>query len=214
MALRKDKIVIDVSKWQGRIDWNKVKETPGLTGVIVRAGYTNSRNTIVEDPYFADNYGECKKHGIPVGTYIYINRTTKNILDVVRDAEKTMLSKRKFELPVYLDIEEKIGNIQTYTRMVDAACQYLESLHYFVGIYGSDINTFRSMIDGKYLTTLYSSWVARYGKEPTYIHNYILWQYTEHGNINGITGDVDISYCTDEFIDTLDAIKRRRFNNL
>lgn len=214
MALRQDKIVIDVSKWQGVIDWNKVKETPGLVGVILRAGYTNSKNILCEDPYFRRNYTACKEEGIPVGTYIYVNGTTKNILDAVRDAEETVLSARKFELPVYLDIEEKIGNIQSFTRMIDMACQYLEAAHYYVGIYGSDINTFRSMIDGKYLTALYTSWVARYGKEPTYISNYILWQYTDHGKINGINGDVDISYCTDAFINTINAIKKRRFNNL
>lgn len=214
MGLRKDKIVIDVSKWQGTIDWSSVKETPGLVGAIIRAGYSTARDSIEIDPKFERNYNECKKHGIPVGTYLYLNKTTKNIPTAIIQMENKALSGRSWELPIYLDVEEKQSAIQTFTQKIDAACDYLERCKYFVGVYGSDINTFRDMVDGKYLVARYTSWVARYGKEPTFISNYDLWQYTDTGEVKGISGNVDISYCTDAFLEKMEAIKKRRFNNL
>lgn len=200
---------IDVSAWQGIIDWKAVKNA-GIQFAIIKAG--GSDDGTYTDSKYERNYEQCKANGIPVGAYYFIgpNCTTKT--DGEADAARflKLLKGKQFEYPVYVDIEPplKPANRKYNTDAVIAFCEYMEKAGYYVGVYGSTYSTFQSLVDDSRLTS-YAHWVAQYANSCTYWDNYGIWQYTSDGWVNGIGGRCDMNYC---YVDYPSKIKSKGLN--
>lgn len=200
---------IDVSAWQGVIDWQKVKAS-GIQFAIIKAG--GSDDGIYTDSKYERNYSECKKYGIPVGAYYFAgpNFTTKADGEADADRFIKLLKGKQFEYPVYLDIEPplKAANRKYNTDAAVAFCEKVEKAGYYVGVYGSTYSTFQSLVDDSRLTS-YAHWVAQYANSCTYWDNYGIWQYTSGGYINGIDGKTDMNLC---YVDYPTRIKAKGLN--
>ena len=95
---------IDVSKYQGNVNWVKVKNS-GIKFAIIRAGY--GRETYQKDPYFETNYANAKAAGVPVGVYWNAYATTTSGAEAEANTCMSILSGHQFEWPIYYDIEEQ-----------------------------------------------------------------------------------------------------------
>lgn len=183
---------IDVSKYQGNIDYKKVKES-GIQFVIIRIGYGMYENQ--KDPKFEDNYLNAVNNKIPVGIYFY--SYAKNVQEARSEARLVLkwLDKKELNLPVYYDIEDKsqtnLGKTNL-TNMCVAFCDEIEKAGYWAGIYANKY-WLTSLLDASILEKKYTIWVAQYNTVNTYQGKYDMWQYTSSGKVNGIEGNVDIN---------------------
>lgn len=200
---------IDVSAWQGIIDWKAVKAA-GIQFAIIKAG--GSDDGIYTDSKFERNYEQCKANRIPVGAYWFIGPNCITKADGEADAERfvKLLKGKQFEYPVYVDIEPplKPANRKYNTDAVIAFCEYMEKAGYYTGVYGSTYSTFQSLVDDSRLTS-YAHWVAQYANSCTYWNSYGIWQYTSDGYVNGIGGRCDMNYC---YVDYPSRIKAKGMN--
>ena len=181
---------IDVSKWQGDIDFNKVKSN--IDFIITRIGYGMYENQ--KDPKFERNYSEAIRNNIPIGVYLYSYAT--NVDEAKREADLVVkwLNNRKLNLPVYYDVEDKSQQTlskSTLTKMCETFCNRIEKAGYWAGIYTNKY-WFTSHLGYRYLEKKYTIWVAQYNSKNTYNGKYDMWQYTSKGKINGINGNVDM----------------------
>lgn len=183
---------IDISKYQGNVDFKKVKET-GIQFVIARIGYGMYENQ--KDPKFEEYYKGATSNNLPIGVYLY--SYALSVEDAEREADIALkwLNKRRLNLPVYYDIEDKSQQIlskQTLTNMCKAFCKKIEKAGYWAGIYANKywLTTF---LDSKELEKHFTIWVAQYNTTNTYKGKYDMWQYTSSGRVNGINGNVDMN---------------------
>ena len=128
---------IDVSKWQGKIDWAKVKASGQVEFALLRAGYGDALSCPDQyDPTFEYNYTECSRVGIPVGVYWYSYATTPEMARQEARACIAALKGKRFEYPIYYDVEEmRIFNTGRTNEIIKAFCDELEKAGYWVGIY-------------------------------------------------------------------------------
>lgn len=183
---------IDVSKWQGTIDWQKVKQA-GIKFVMIREGYGKDG----KDKKFEDNYSGAKKAGIPVGVYHY------SYADSVEDAKKEAefclknINGKQFEYPICFDIEDKeqlkLNNRQR-TDIVKAFCGEIEKAGYYAMFY-CNLNWINNYLCKSELLEKYDFWLAQWGTSRPSI-NCGIWQNSDTGKIDGISGncDLDIAY--------------------
>lgn len=201
---------IDVSKHNGKVDWDKVKSANQVDYAILRCGY--GRESVKQiDEQFERNYSECKRVGMPVGVYHYSYAMSE--ADAIKEAEfcYKLIKGKQFEYPVYYDIEEAkqiaLGK-EKVQAIAKAFCSYLEAKGYWVGLYSMD-STFTSLLD----TTMqkrYGCWVARVENvQPKCCKTYGMWQYSWKGKINGINGETDMNYC---YVDYPTLIKKNGKN--
>lgn len=184
---------IDVSKWQGSIDFQKVKNS-GIDFVIIRAGYGKMPSQ--KDKCFEDNYRKAKAAGFDVGVYWYSYAMS---VDEAREEAKACLSVikgKQFEYPVYFDLEEQkqfSKGREFCDSIVNAFCGELEKNGYFAGLYisRSPLERFISESTAK----KYALWVAEYNSRCRYNGDYGMWQYSSKGKVNGIGGNCDMNYC-------------------
>ncbi len=204
--------VIDVSAWQGVINWEKVKES-GITHAIIRAGY----GTDTQDKYAARNLSECNRLGIKVGVYWFIYALTK--ADAIANARKclSVIKKYKIELPVYCDFEydtinyaKKCGVNLGAAEAVSFSTAFLEEIEnagYFAGNYANQ-DYMRNKFGNK--MSAYTLWYAWYNKTINR-NDATMWQYTSSGRVNGISGNVDMNYMLSDLVTT---IKNAGLNHL
>ena len=183
---------IDVSKYQGDIDYNKVKNS-GIQFVIARIGYGMYDNQ--KDPKFEANYSGSINSGLPIGVYLY--SYALSVEDALKEAEMTLkwLNNRKLNLPVYYDIEDKSQETlskQTLTDMCKTFCTRIEKAGYWAGVYANKY-WLTSHLNHEELQEKYTIWVAQYNTENTYKGKYDMWQYTSAGKVNGVSGNVDMN---------------------
>ena len=195
------KLGIDVSKWNGEIDWDKVKNS-GIDYAIIRAGYRGSvTGSIVVDPYFYTNIQGAKISNLECGVYFFTQAV--NEVEAVEEASAViqLLGDYKLDFPIYIDTEGAGGNgradmldKQTRTLVCEAFCRTIENAGYTAGVYASR-NWLNNNIDTERLEK-YQIWLAEYRSVPLYQGYYNMWQYTSKGNVDGIDGnvDLDISY--------------------
>lgn len=191
---------IDVSAWQGDINWKKVKDD-GVEAVILKAG--GSDDGFYTDSKFEENYKGATSVGLKVGAYYFIGSKCVSKIDGEADASRflNILKGKKFNMPIYIDVESTSPEDKDrVTNAVSAFCTYLERAGWFVGIYGSEVSTFRDRLNDAKLQS-FAHWVACYGSEKPAIP-YVGWQYSSTGKVDGINGNVDM----DEFDDLSDAI--------
>lgn len=186
---------IDVSRWQGAINWNDAK--PDFC--IIQAGF--GRETSQKDVQFEANYAGCKRAGVPCGAYWY--NYAQSPEDAVREANACLavIKGKQFEYPIYYDIEEnsvlKLGRDKV-SAIAKAFLETIEKAGYFVGLYmaASHLNSYIN----DDIKKKYSIWVAHIDtSKPAYSGNYGMWQYSWKGRINGIAGDVDMDYAYEDF---------------
>ena len=192
------KVGIDVSKWNGDIDWDMVKNA-GVEFAIIRAGYRGSvTGSLVEDPRFADNIRGATASGIPVGVYFFTQAV--NEVEAVEEASAVLQLIREYNLeyPVFIDTEGAGGNGRadgldpdTRTLVCEAFCRTIANAGYRAGIYGSR-NWYNNNLHAQNLEH-YCIWLAEYRSAPLYQGYYQMWQYTSRGSVEGIVGNVDMN---------------------
>lgn len=182
---------IDVSRYQGTIDWDKVKAS-GIGGAMLKTVSTNkSFGGIYIDPMFERNYAECKRLGIPVGVYYYTYAQDQATADKELAKLKEALSGKTFELPIAVDVEDnklKPLSKSALTNLVSYAAKKIESwgLYAMVYTYTYYANTELDMD----ALSAFDLWIADYtGKRPARKHG--MWQYTSKATVPGISGNVD-----------------------
>lgn len=189
---------IDVSKWNGDIDWDKVK-ADGIEFVMIRCGYRGSvTGALVEDPYFMKNIRGAKAAGLKVGVYFFTQAT--NEVEAVEEASMVIALCDGFELdfPVVIDSEGAGGNgradsldIATRTKVCKAFCETVENAGYEAGVYASR-SWYNQNLEVSELDD-YKIWLAEYRSTPLYSGYYDMWQYTSKGSVDGIEGNVDLN---------------------
>ena len=210
---------IDVSKYNGDINWNKAKKD-GVDFVIVRVGYRGygKSGTLCTDPNYKANIEGALAAGIKVGVYYFTEALTT---DEAREEAKFCISKIKdynITLPVAIDYEYPTDGKNPIGRMynakltkaeatanVKAFCAAVKKAGYTPLVYAnkSDLS---SLINGKTIGNTYKVWLANYTTKTTYANSYEYWQYTSSGKVNGITGKVDCNFWyTKKSIDTAET---------
>ena len=186
---------IDVSHWQGAIDWAKVKAA-GIQFAIIKSGGSDAG--FYTDPRWEENYKGAKANGIAVGAYYFVGPGCISVADGQADAERFLaqLNGKRFEYPVYIDVEATPASKKAgATEAAIAFCRAMEAGGYYAGIYSSTYSGFRDRLDDSKLTP-FTHWVAQYASKCTYGGSYGIWQYSSSGQVNGISGrvDMDVSY--------------------
>ncbi len=189
---------IDVSKWNGSIDWNAVKSS-GVSFVIIRCGYRgSSTGALIEDPMFRSNIQGATKAGLKVGVYFFTQAV--NEVEAVEEASMAvgLIKGYNISYPVFLDVESSNGgrgdgiSAATRTAVCKVFCQTVQNSGYKAGIYANK-TWFTTHIDTPSLTG-YKIWLAQYAAAPSYNRTkYDMWQYSSKGRISGISTDVDMN---------------------
>lgn len=199
---------IDVSHWNGNIDFTKVKAA-GYSFVIIKAG--GSDKGFYKDPKFEENYKKAKAAGLSVGAYYFVGKAFLGAENGLADARRfeQLLSGKEFEYPVYLDLETTPAQKKSLATIASINfCEYMESKGFFVGIYSSDISGFKEKLDVSKLKD-FTLWVARYGNKPQYVKDPAMWQCSSKGAVKGISGSVDLDI---SYVDFAKIIKKKGFN--
>ena len=164
---------IDVSKWDGVIDWDKTEKAVDF--VIMRAGY--GKLVSQKDQYFERNYAECKKRGIPCGAYWYSYATSDSEAREEAEACLSILKGKNFELPVYYDVEEKPA-LKIANSITKIFNDKLEAAGYAPGIYCSASAYKNYYSKDMYNNKRYSIWCANYTGKPNSnwgVNNFDIW---------------------------------------
>ena len=192
---------IDVSAWQGKIDFNKVKKS-GYEFVILKAGGSDDGYYI--DSRFKTNYVAAKKAGLKIGAYYFVNRdfSSKNAQKLA-EVFYNIVKNKTFDLPLFIDVETTPTSARTtVTAGINIFCSYLRKKGYKTGVYASAISGFVDRIDARYLNPCIYKWVASYSYKPSDVgknNGYCIWQKSSKGRVNGINGNVDINECYVDF---------------
>ena len=187
---------IDVSKWQGTIDWSKVKGN--VSFAIMRCGFrATGSGAIIEDPKYREYMKGAKANGIPTGVYFY--STALNEAEAVEEASAAIALVQEMggcSLPIYIDMEDnvrgqhKLTNAQR-TAICQAFCQVVRSAGYTPGVYASHSWLTQSINSSQFGSDI-KIWVAQYRDTCTYKGRYDIWQYGT-GTVPGINGKVDMN---------------------
>lgn len=190
---KKNKIGIDVSKWQGDIDFKKVKQA-GAEFVMIRVGGTRGKNgEYFVDEKFKENITNAKKAGLKVGVYFYsYASSTKEAKENAKWVLK-QIKKYDIDLPIAFDWEEW-NNFNEYnlsffglTSMAEEFIDTVQKAGYKGMIYSS-----KTYLENIWLSTEYDIWLAQYNTKVTYDGKYKMWQLCQDGKIDGISKNVDI----------------------
>lgn len=187
---------IDVSYHQGTIDWEKVKNSGQVDFAIIRCGIGMDQ-TNQDDTQWENNTSECERFGIPYGTFLYsyadtVEKARSEAQHVVR-----LVQGKNLTYPIYYDMEDNsvMNKIDSKTagEIAQTFLNTLEANGYKnVAVYSS-----KSLFETKLTADIfnrYPRWVAHYNDTCGYQGSYHMWQYTNKGQIDGITGNVDLDY--------------------
>ena len=193
------KKVIDVSSYNGNIDWNTVKQYGDVDGAILRiAAHPNGE--YIEDVQFANNLAACRRLKIPFGVYIYDYSNSEN--DALNEAKFVIDILQKYNVtpdelgyPVYFDLERTTITKEQNIANMNAFISEMNAKGYTTNVYSYRAMLNSSLNDKAILSNV--SWMAAYtdtiGWENPYYKGKFGWQYTSSGSIPGISGNVDIS---------------------
>ena len=203
LFVQQAKGVIDVSEWQGDINWAKAK-ADGVEGAIIRLGYGEGNNA---DKKAQRNISECKRLGIPFGIYWYSYADTPSLAkeegtDVVAKLKQFGVNPSDLAYPVYYDLEkwtweghQPPTDPNVYNNIVNNWYSALQSAGYKnLGVY-----SYTSYLQGPLKhADIYAktTWVAQYGARmgfDSFPTNSRGWQYTSSGKVDGISGNVDMN---------------------
>lgn len=184
---------IDVSKWQGDIDFKKVRES-GAEFVMIRIGYQDGFDgDYVIDPYFEKNIEEAKENNLQVGIYFY--SYSNSIEESEKQAEWVIKNLKNYEidLPVVYDWEvwssfnSINASLYKFNLMAETFLKKIENSGYSTMLYSS-----KNYLENIWELQNYKTWLAHYTNKTNYNGNYYMWQMCSDGKIDGINGYVDI----------------------
>ena len=190
---------IDISTWQGNVDFNKVKAA-GIDFAIIRTGYGSKG----KDDKLDANVRGCEAVGLPYGFYHYsyarneeeAKTEVQNLLNLIKGYKPTY--------PVYIDMEDADGykknnnvSYATCINICEIECKALEAAGYYAGIY-ANLDWLNNKINSSKLDK-FDKWVAQWHTKCTYAGSYGVWQYTSDGKVNGISGRVDMNECYKDY---------------
>lgn len=194
------KIGIDVSRYQGTIDWAAVKSA-GVDFAMLRLGYRGyGTGAIVKDTYFDQNIRNALANGIEVGVYFFSQAI--NEAEAVEEAEYCMDVLRSYSItyPIVFDWEPYDSSLNPrtdglsdamLTKCAVAFCQAVEARGYESMVY-SNLTYFYLHFDLSKLVD-FPLWLAQYNKTPTFYYHFDMWQYSSTGTVPGIDGNVDLN---------------------
>ncbi|MEG2089782.1 glycoside hydrolase family 25 protein [Niameybacter sp.] len=189
---------IDVSKHQEKISWQKVKKD-GIDFAMIRVGYRGYGNgAIKEDPTFTYNMNSANRVGIDVGLYFFSQAIS--VEEAKEEAQFVLqqIQGHKVTYPIVFDMEfvagkDRITHLtrEEKTQITKAFCEVIEQAGYKPMIYGSrhwlqDVITLEELSD-------YEVWLAEYSDVPSFPYAFKMWQYTDSGTVDGISGGVDMN---------------------
>ena len=198
-ALNRTARGIDVSKFQGSIDWNAVK-ADGITFAIIRCGYRGyGSGALVEDSTYRANIRGAINAGLKVGVYFYSQAT--NEAEAVEEASMVLSLVSGYSLPlgVYYDTEKVAGDTgradtisaAQRTACAVAFCETIRNSGYSAGVY-SYASWFYNSLNFANISK-YNIWIAQYRDTLNFSYKYNIWQYTGSGHVNGISKPVDMN---------------------
>lgn len=188
---------IDVSKWNGTIDWNAVKSS-GISFVVIRCGYRgSSTGVLVKDPMFEANIKGATKAGLKVGLYFFSQAVNEK--EAVEEASMAIALAKDYKIsyPIFIDTEWTSGgrangiSKDTRTAVCKAFCETIKSAGYTPGVYACK-SWYQDSLNVSSLNG-YKIWLAQYASQPTYSSRYDMWQYSDKGKVNGISTNVDMN---------------------
>ena len=219
-----ERVGIDVSRWNGEIDWDEVA-SDGIEFAILRCmGHVSKLSSVPSgysywasksdsgyyyaEPYFQDNVAGALAAGIKFGIYVYSLATSTTgasqeaslALEQLADAG---VGAEDLEMPVFLDMEDSSQKSLSASTLGDIAqtfCETFESAGYRVGIYASKSWWASYLTDSAFDNELWFKWVARYpasttvAAKGTETDGTDIWQFTSHGTVSGISGNVDVNF--------------------
>ena len=196
-ALNRTARGIDVSKFQGSIDWNAVK-ADGITFAIIRCGYRGyGSGALVEDSTYRQNIQGAINAGLRVGVYFYSQAI--NEAEAVEEASMVLSLVSGYSLPlgVYYDTESVGGgranalSAAERTACAVAFCETIRSAGYSAGVY-SYASWFYNALNFANISK-YNIWIAQYRDTLSFSYKHNIWQYTGSGSVNGISKPVDMN---------------------
>lgn len=199
--------VIDISQWQGQIDWETVK--PNIDAAIIRCGW-GSDYIGQDDSYFEYNCSECERLGIPYGVYLYSYATSVDMAISEANHALRLIEGKNLSLPVFFDSEES-GTEYNASAKAMTFCEAIQNAGYKAGVYASLYwwDSYLQNVSNVYV------WCARWQADSPGM-DCDIWQYTSDGNVPGIIGRVDMNECymeLDEMINKNDANEIWAFDN-
>ncbi|MFR3225750.1 MAG: GH25 family lysozyme [Blautia massiliensis (ex Durand et al. 2017)] len=192
---------IDVSKYQGVIDWKAVA-ADGVKYAILRVGSSTNAGPYV-DPYFESNYNAARAAGLRVGAYLFTYATSEQAQNAELEVWLPALEGKTFDYPVFVDVEDaSLTGLErdTLTALTKRMMDILDQRGYLPGWY-SYTNYINSYLNAEALAA-YPLWVADYREPLGYTGEYMMWQYTSTGRVAGISGDVDCNWDYSGICDT------------
>lgn len=198
---------IDVSKYQGDIDWQKAK-ADGVEFAFIRVGYRGygASGNFGADTYYDQNMQGAIAAGIPVGVYFFSQATTA--AEAVEEANYILerIGSYQISLPLVMDFEYASENGKTAGRLYDAAlsrqaatdvclafCDTIKASGYSPMVY-ANLNMLEKHLYADQIQSKYDIWLANYTNQTSYNGIYSFWQYGSSGKVDGITGKVDCNF--------------------
>ena len=196
---------IDVSRFQGDIDWEKVAAA-GIDFAFVRVGLRGTtEGKILTDDYYEDNIKEATENGIDVGVYFYSQAIDE--VEALEEVQMVLDAIEPYEIkyPVVIDVESadsdsaRTVNLtsDTYEAVVKTFCDTVSSAGYTPMIYGN-VKSFTLLMDAIDVDN-YDIWIAYYGTPLYYPYHFNVWQFTSTGSVDGIDGNVDLDICITDY---------------
>lgn len=193
---------IDVSRYQGAIDWAQVAAA-GYKGAMLKTVSTNRKlskraDGLYIDPTFEDNYRNAKAAGLDVGVYYYTYATNKDMVNAELSLLRQAVRGKELSLPVCVDVEEnKLKPMSTFdlTNLTAYALEQVERMGFYAQLY--TYTGYKYELDMARLSSRWDVWLADYtGETPNVTFSYNAHQHTSKGSVPGITGNVDLNVTT------------------
>jgi len=194
---------IDVSEYNGSIDWQRVRDA-GVEFVMLRVGGRGwgSEGIIFEDAMFRENLRGAKSAGLKVGAYFYSQAINAQEAEEEAEFVLSVLEGEELEYPIAFDWEKVDGISEARTHNIDpdiltecavAFCDRIKEADYTPSLYaGSELAYYK--YDLAQLSDV-DIWYAFYNDTPGLYYNYMMWQYTSEGVVDGVSGSVDLNIC-------------------
>lgn len=199
--------VIDVSKFQGTIDWKEVKKS-GIDYAFIRVGFRGygESGSLNVDTYYAENLSGAIKAGLKVGVYFFSQAITTEEATEEAEYVLNLIEGYDISLPVVIDFEYasaadgltgRLYNANlsksTATKICKKFCAVVEKNGYTAMVYANK-NMLENDLNASEIAKEYGVWLANYATSVSYEGEYDIWQYTQNGTVDGISGKVDKNF--------------------
>ena len=210
---------IDVSKYNGSIDWKKVKKD-GIEYAMIRVGYRSygADSKLYKDPKFDENVKGALNAGIKVGVYFYSQAITRAEANEEADFVVDQIRKYNITLPVAIDFEYASTSSGATGRLYNANlskknatnvckrfCSSVKAEGYVPMVYANK-SMLLNHLNADELSDRYMIWISNYTTETSYTGAYSVWQYSSKGSVDGVSGNVDCNFWYEESENTYDGI--------